>query len=237
MNQYGNDPFDHLSHDAVPEPDSARMRATIKASTDLFAKNRINTRQGKLTKSLWQGMTAWLGRSGRLAVPFAAVSCAVVAVVAIIPGHFSGPVLKPSDQLSEVRPGSMRRMGAQQTERAPQQSAASLERYDFDGVALAVRNMPEAAEIFLNERGEQYRIDFTVKARSEHITLFDAFRFRNGNGEEVLVVRSGVGSKQHWDAFVQKDGRYQRSTKLTPQIFEASTREEVVRRLSSALPR
>ncbi|MCJ8151765.1 hypothetical protein [Shinella sedimenti] len=237
MNQFGNDPFEHLSHGPVPVPDPARMRATIKASTELFAQNGIQARQGKFTGGLWQGMTSWLGRSGRWAIPLAAVSCSVVAVVVIIPGHFLVPAQKPSDQLSEASPGSMRRMGAQQTARAPQQSAASLERYDFDGIALAVRNMPEAAEILLNEHGEQYRIDFTIKARSEHITLFDASRFITGNGEEVLAVRSGVGSKQRWDAFVQKDGRYQRSTQYTQQIFEASTREEVMRRLSYSSPR
>ncbi|MGQ4274427.1 hypothetical protein [Terrihabitans sp. B22-R8] len=263
MSRPEDDPLARLPRQDIPEPDPARMHAAIEASTELFAREiRKHGRETPAPTSL-QRLREWLARPSRWAMPVAAGAMAAVAAVFIVPNILTDPTGFPADEkpapsvpMAESRPDAMapppptapaprdesapaeraRTAMRAPMARAPAAEAVPLERYDFDGLELGVRNMPEAAETLLLDGGREERVDISVKDRSERISLFDAFRETGPDGGDLLVLRSGMGWNQRWDVFVRDNGRYQRSIEMSRRIQGATSRDDVRSRLQASQP-
>ncbi|MBP2302078.1 hypothetical protein [Azospirillum picis] len=108
----------------------------------------------------------------------------------------------------------------------PAAPAFPIEHYSFEGLELDLHNMPEAAELLLLEGGSEERLGVTNKKESQRIALFDAFREKTANGQDMVVVCSGMGSNQRWDVFLRSEQGYSRSIDLSLRIQHAPNRDD-----------
>lgn len=261
MSRLEDDYLARLLRQKVPEPDQARMQATIRTSTDLFEREMSSPARSAQAPSPASRFLRWLARPSGWIAPVAAGGVAVAAAVAIIPSLSTGPALSPRHEplrpapfnelapdveaappttaqapavpREESAPASPRRMGVQRepTARGSATPIFPIERYSFEGLTLGVRNMPEAAELLLLESDNEQRLNITIKNESQRIALFDAFRDKTVSGQDMIVVRSGMGSNQRWDVFLRGEQGYSRSVELSLRIQDAPNRDAAKWRL------
>jgi len=266
MSRPERDPLAGLPRETIPEPDAARMQATIAQSTALFRSHQAQQHQRQLRSSSggWQAM---LDTARRWLVPAAIGAAATAATMTIVPmttlqqaappvrdevarpapaPEVAPPQAKVRSAPSVAAPADLAqaptrnseappRMGARPPGMARERAAVSapLERYNFDGLVIGVRNLSEAAEMTLIDGAQEHRFYVRIKRQDERIALFDAFHHRGAKGEDLLFVRSGMGSDQRWDAFERNDGRYTRSVAVSRLIEGARNRDDIIARLKN----
>ena len=262
MSRPERDPLAGLPRQTIPEPDAARMQATIGESTALFRVHHAQQRQPRSSSGGWAAM---LDTARRWLVPAAIGAAATAATMTIVPmttlqqatapmrdevarpapaPEVAAPQAKVRSAPSVAAPADMAQAPARNTEAPPRMGArppamareriavsAPLERYTFDGLVIGVRNLPEAVEMAIIDGAQEDRFDVRIKRQDERIAVFDAFRHRGAKGEDLLFVRSGMGSDQRWDAFERHDGRYTRSVAVSHLIDGARNRDDIIARL------
>ena len=264
MSRPERDPLAGLPRQTIPEPDAARMQATIAESTALFRSHQAQQSQRRMQSSSG-GWPAMLDTARRWLVPAAIGAAATAATMTIVPmttlQHATTPmrdeVARPAPEAappqakmrsapSIAAPADMAQAPARSVEAPPRMGArppamarervavsAPLERYNFDGLVIGVRNLPEAVEMAIIDGAQEDRVDVRIKRQDERIAVFDAFRHRGAKGEDLLFVRSGMGSDQRWDAFERHDGRYIRSVAVSRLIEGARNRDDIIARLKN----
>lgn len=248
MSGEDKDPFDRLSQITPPEPDPEKIKAVAAMSAIVFAESSIKKPHAS-TKS-------WLGnlRPGRpwllpASGAFATLLVAVVAVPMLL--EQTGPKLEAPRDMPMHAPslarGEQNGAASQQGTRMgsmPQQQRqgmpldlredAEVRTYDFDGLKILSRSVPEEFALYLVVDDIETAFDQRAKAASEEMVLTDAF-LRNGTAsgaDRTLFVRLGFDDgAQRWDAFVGSGGRFVLSESLSRQVHDASDRADVLARV------
>lgn len=248
MSGEDKDPFDRLSQITPPEPDPEKIKAVAAMSANVFAEG--SRKRPQAPKKSW--LTNLLPGGPWLLPASGAFATLLVAVVAV-PMLFepTGPHLEAPRDMPMRAPslarGEQNGAASQQGTRMgsmpqPQQQGmpidlredAEVRTYDFDGLKILSRSVPEEFALYLVVDDIETAFDQRTKEASEEMVLTDAF-LRDGTAggaEKTLFVRSGPDAgAQRWDAFVNKGKGFVLSESLSRQVNDASDRADVLARL------
>ena len=223
MNPVSDDPLLGLPPDQIPEPSETRMEETIAAAQQLFARQGVR-RPDKVQRRAFFGRT-WM----EAALGAGLVSTAAVLAFVLAPTLMS----VPSPQL-EPLPADQYRMGVQPNSPGRPLDldlVTELDLLQFGDIRVGVRNAGERFGIyFIQPSGVEQEIVSGSKAETEAISVTDALVIER-DGAELLLVRSGFGELQRWDAFEHDGFGFTISAALSRQIWDAEGREDVLDRL------
>ncbi len=223
MNAASHDPLSRLPPDHIPEPSAARMEETIATAQQLFARQSLR-RPDKDRRRIFFGRT-WM----EAILGAGLVSTAAVLAFVLAPGLISVP-----NSQSEPPPADQYRMGMQPNPTGRPLDldlVAELDRHQFGDVSIGVRNAGERFGIyFVQPSGVEQEIVAGPKAEAETISVTDALQVEL-EGNRLLLVRSGFGDQQRWEAFVHDGFGFTVSAALSRQIWDAEGHEEVLARL------
>lgn len=223
MNAASHDPLSRLPPDHIPEPSAARMEETIAAAQQLFARQSMR-RPDKERKRPFFGRT-WM--EAILGAGLASTAAALAFVLA--PALISVPTPQ-----SEPPPAEPYRMGMQPNPPGRPLDldlVAPLELRQFGEVGIGVRNAGERFGIYVVQpSGVEQELVSGPKAAAETISVTDALLV-GAEPADILVVRSGFGELQRWEAFVHDGFGFTVSAALSRQIWDAEGREAVLERL------
>jgi hypothetical protein len=245
MSGEDKDPFDCLSQIMPPEPDPEKIKAVAAMSANVFAEGSRKKPQAPKKSclgNLLPGGPWLLPASGA----FATLLVAVVAVPMLLEPtgpHLEAPRDMPMRAPSLAR-GEQNGTASQQGTRMgsmpqPQRQGmpldlredAEVRTYDFDGLRILSRSVPEEFALYLVVGDIETTFDQRTKEASEEIVLTDAF-LRDGTGsgaDRTLFVRSGPDNgAQRWDAFVDNGTGFVLSESLSRQVADASDRVDVL---------
>jgi hypothetical protein len=245
------DPFDRLAKIAPPEPDPEKIKAVAAMSARAFEDG--SRKKAEPAKKSW--LETWLPARGWLIPASGIVGALLVAVVAVpMMQDQTGPSFEapqdmplPAPSIAERQPESATsdegtRMGSmpqRQRQGMPLdlRDDAEVRTYDFDGLEIMSRSVPEEFGLYLVINQIETPFDQRAKDASEEIVLTDAF-MQDGTpdeGDRALFVRSGYDDgPQQWDAFVDSGSGFALSGSLSMTVHDAGDRAEVLARLEGA---
>jgi hypothetical protein len=248
MSGEDKDLFERLSQITPPEPDPKKIKAVAAVSASAFAEN--SRKKAGAAKKGW--LENLLSGRGWLIPASGAVGALLVAVLAVpmildqTGRNFEAPQDTPSparsvavrerdSAASEVgtRMGSMPQLQRQGLP-LDLRDDVEVQTYDFDGLEIVSRSVPEEFGLYLAIDGIGTAFDQRAKEASEEIVLTDAFVQDGmpGESDRTLFVRSGYDDgAQQWDAFVDSGNGFVLSGSLSMEVHDASDRAEVRARL------
>lgn len=221
------DPLDLLRRLPAPEPDPARMRATIAAARARFADGAPSRPDPRR-----RGWLIWL-------VP-ATAGLAALALVAVTMPQTDSPRLAGSDPANEepalARDGAAPSgpiMGA----RPPQTAAPSgrelpppTQTHDFDGFQIVVHDQDGAVSLSFLRDGTATPFDRRSLEPGAGFALLDAFLTTSDQGE-FLLLQSRIGDVVNWDVFTIGPDGIRLSGALSMRVHDAPDRAAAARRL------
>lgn len=243
-----HDPLDVLMQLPTPEPDAARMRATIAAARARFVDGGTSRPVSAPLRPRWW---TWAAAG--------TVGLAAVAVVAVLlpqsdapqqagsdrapAGERRGPAPEPAappGRLAEApsapateAPGSV--MGARPPQMLPQADAALLPqspRHEFDGFQIVVREDAGGVALSFLRGGTETPFDRRSLDPGIGFKLLDAFLLAPPNAAELLLMQSRIGDATNWDVFTVRPAGLRLSGELSRRVHDAPDRAAVARRLS-----
>ncbi|KAA0971965.1 hypothetical protein FPY71_02235 [Aureimonas fodinaquatilis] len=245
------DHFERLSQLAPPEPDPEKIKATVAMSGRAFAQGT-----GKKAKPAKKGWLETLLPGRGWLIPASGLAGVLLVAAVTVPMMLDQtgqsfeaardmPMPAPSvaeGPRSSAGPGAGTRMGSmpqRQRQGLPldMRSDAEVQTYDFDGLEILSRSVPEEFGLYLVNNGVEREFDRRAKEASEQIVLTDAFMREGATGEysRALFVRSGYDDgPQQWDAFIDNGSGFAISGRLSVAVHDANDRADVLARLAEA---
>ncbi|WP_149766764.1 hypothetical protein [Paracoccus thiocyanatus] len=235
----------------MPEPDPARMQATITAARARFA----DPAPAPPPAPRRLGWRIWLA-------PAAGALAALAVVALLMPqpdapqladgapsaegrGLAREPVTAP-DRLAEpppVRDGASepgappgRVMGARPPQAMPPPDdalPAIAQRHDFDGFQVAVRAGGDSVTLSFLRDGAELAFDRRSLDPGVGFALLDAFLLAPPDEPELLLVQSRVGTAVNWDVFTVRPDGIRLSAELSRRVHDAPDRAAVAGRLAA----
>lgn len=247
MTSRASDPLDLLRQLPTPEPDPARMQATIAAARARFMDEGASRPALAPRRRGWR---TWLATG--------AVALAAVAVVAVLMPPSDAPRLAgrdpaatgegrdlapdpaaPPGLLAEAPPaptadssGSV--MGARPPQALPPGGAELLpmaRRHDFAGLQIIERDTADGVALSLLRGGTETAFDRRSLDPGVGFELLDAFLLASAQGE-LLLLQSRIGDATNWDVFTVGPDDLRLSGELSRRIYDAPDRATAAQRLS-----
>lgn len=246
-----SDPLDLLRRIPTPEPDPARMQATIAAAQARFA----DPPPAPPPAPRRLGWRLWLA-------PAAGALAALAAVALLMPQPdapqladgapsaegrgLAREAVEAPDRLAEappVRDGASdpaappgRVLGA----RPPQPASpadhgplAVAQRHDFEGFQLIVREGGDGVTLSFQRDGAEQAFDRRSLDPGVEFALLDAFLLAPPDGPELLLLQSRLGDATNWDVFTVRPDGIRLSAELSRRVHDAPDRAAVAGRLAA----
>lgn len=221
------DPLDLLRRLPAPEPDPARMRATITAARARFTEGAPSRPAPRR-----RGWLIWL-------IPGATALAALALVVVLVP-QTGSPRLAGNDPTQEepalARDGAAPSgpiMGARPPQAAARSGTTVLAParvHDFDGFQIGVHDQDGAVSLSFLRDGTATPFDRRSLDPGTGFELLDAFLTMSAQGE-LLLLQSSIGDTTNWDVFTVAPGGIRLSGALSMQVHDAPDRAAAARRL------
>lgn len=223
------DPLDLLRQLPAPEPDPARMRATIAAARARFTDGTANRPARRR-----RGWLIWL-------VPGATALAALALVVVLVPQTGSPPLAEndPAREEPTLAGDGAAPSGPVMGARPPQAPAqtgtellAPAQTRGFDGFQIAVHDQDGAVSLSFLRDGTATPFDRRSLDPDMGFELLDAFLTTSGQGE-LLLLQSRMGEAVNWDVFTIGSDGIRLSGALSMQVHDAPDRATAARRLDA----
>jgi len=232
-----NDPLSRLPQERIPEPSPSRMRETIAAAQQLFARKPVPiSASHRVRRRSFFGRTWMEAILGAGLVSTACLLAFVLSPAFMLAPPAPAPAPEP-EPAPEVQTGPIRTEMMQPREEPRPLDLdliVDLEPYAIGDLRLGVRQVEDRFAIYrVDERGIEVPLIEGRKGAAETVSISDAVSTL-WDGQEVLAVRSGFGDLQRWEAFVKRGPRFQLSASLSHQIWDAADAAEVEERLAAA---
>lgn len=236
MTSRPHDPLDLLKQLPTPEPDAARMQATIAAARARFTDGRASRPAPAPRRPRWWTWAA----AGATAV-------AALATVAVLMPQSKAPQMAGSDRaaapgrLAEAPPAPVaeppgRVMGARPPQALSQADAELLplaQHHDFDGFQIIERDMADGIALSFLRSGTETPFDRRSLDPGADFELLDAFLLAPAEAPELLLLRSRMGDATNWDVFTLGEDGIRLSGELSRRVHDAPDRAAAVQRLSA----
>ena len=232
MTSRASDPLDLLRQLPTPEPDPARMQATIAAARARFTDGGASRPVSGPRRDGW-----------RVWVAAAAVSLGAVAAVAVLIPSSDAPQLAGGDpaassgRLTEAPPaeppGTL--MGARPPQALPPADAEllAMARHDFDGFQIIERDTADGVALSFLRGGTETAFDRRSLDPGIGFELLDAFLLAPTDAPELLLLQSRTGDATNWDVFTLEPGGLRLSGELSRRVHDAPDRAAAAQRLSA----
>jgi len=250
MSPSERDPFALLARVEDPEPDRVVMDATIAQSREAFLARQ--TKGGKQQRQVqWHSSLAWL-------MPAGVGVLALVAAIVVAPGLMqTSSDLRPAEQVADAplpipsmeAPPTLSRGDAPAPEEAPEQTggvrmgmqpsgqparqidpqSVPMSVFAGDAVRLGYRLTPSVLLLYLPDLSPEQPIDQQGILSGEAVEILAAFAQPE---EQIVAVQLRVDATRFWRVYRPIDGAYTRDADLSALVSDATSQDEVVRRLS-----
>lgn len=249
MTSRASDPLDLIKQLPTPEPDPARMQATIAAARARFADGGASRPVSAPRRRSWG---TWLAAG--------AAALAAVAVMAMLMPPSDGPQLagrdpaatgeardlarepaEPPGRLAEAPPAQTAEppgtiMGARPPQVLPPADAEPLpmaRHHDFDGFQIIERDTAGGVVLSFLRNGTETAFDRRSLDPGIGFELLDAFLLAPAGAPELLLLQSRIGDATNWDVFTVGPDGIRLSGELSRRVHAAPDRAAAARRLSA----
>lgn len=247
-----HDPLELLRRLPTPEPDAARMQATIAAararlvdggpSRSVFASRRPRwwrwVAAGATTLAAVATVAVLMPRpdapqlAGKSPTPAGEVrdlAREAAAPPARLPAAPTAPGLEPAEPPARV-------MGARPPQALPQTDAELLpkaRRHDFGGFQIVARDTADGITLLFLQGGTETQFDRHRLDPGVGFELLDAFLLTLAEAPELLLLQSRIGDATNWDVFILGPDGIRRSGELSQRVHDARDRAAAVQRLGA----